>query len=214
MASFAPVNRYNIMHDFISTTFALPTYCECCSGFLWGLTKQGVRCRKCHTTAHKKCAVKAATNCAGDRGLATLVRVTASYDDVSVPGSSASMSTTSLEPNSPTYARQLDNEFWQQVDEETKINNLVSAQAEQPLSLFQTLPANFIQFTAKLAPISILHHGAQDILLWRRPRNSLIAMCAYTVYCLRPNLLLVTPLALTIGYILFNFYNSGRLRDL
>ncbi|KAJ2749710.1 hypothetical protein GGI19_005516, partial [Coemansia pectinata] len=82
--------------------------------------------------------------------------------------------------------------------------------AEQPLSLFQTLPANFMQFTAKLAPISILHHGAQDIVLWRRPRNSLIAMCIYTAYCLRPNLLLVTPLALMIGYILFNFYNSGH----
>ncbi|KAJ2103811.1 hypothetical protein IW146_008784 [Coemansia sp. RSA 922] len=125
-------------------------------------------------------------------------------------GSSASMSLGSQEPNSPTYARQLDSEFWQQVGEETKINDLVSAQAEQPLSLFQTLPANFMQFTAKLAPISILHHGAQDIVLWRRPRNSLIAMCAYTAYCLRPNLLLVTPLALMIGYIVFNFYNSGH----
>ncbi|KAJ2819503.1 hypothetical protein FBU31_005507, partial [Coemansia sp. 'formosensis'] len=195
------------MHDFCLTTFSLPTYCEYCAGFLWGLTKQGVRCRKCQTTAHKKCAVKAVTACTGDRGLATLVRGTGSYEDITVSGSSMSLG--SQEPSSPTYARQLDSEFWQQVEEETKINNLVSAQAEQPLSLFQTLPANFMQFTAKLAPLSILHHGAQDIVLWRRPRNSLIAMCVYTAYCLRPNLLLVTPLALMIGYILFNFYNSG-----
>ncbi|KAJ2104634.1 hypothetical protein GGI16_002699 [Coemansia sp. S142-1] len=198
------------MHDFRLTTFSLPTYCEYCAGFLWGLTRQGVRCRKCHTTAHKKCAVKVATTCTGDRGLATLVRGTGSYEDITMSGSSASMSLGSCEPNSPTYARQLDSEFWQQVGEETKINDLVSAQAEQPLSLFQTLPANFMQFTAKLAPISILHHGAQDIVLWRRPRNSLIAMCVYTAYCLRPNLLLVTPLALMIGYIVFNFYNSGH----
>ncbi|KAJ2701925.1 hypothetical protein H4218_001169 [Coemansia sp. IMI 209128] len=197
------------MHDFCLTSFAVPTYCEYCSGFLWGLTKQGVRCRKCHTTSHKKCAVKATAACTGDRGLATLVRGIGSYDDITASGSSASMSSRSQEPSSPTYARQLDSEFWQQVDEETKINDLVSAQAEQPLSLFQTLPANFMQFTAKLAPISILHHGAQDIVLWRCPRNSLIAMCVYTAYCLRPNLLLVTPLALMIGYILFNFYNSG-----
>ncbi|KAJ2748070.1 Protein BZZ1, partial [Coemansia pectinata] len=135
------------MHDFRLTTFSLPTYCEYCAGFLWGLTKQGVRCRKCHTTAHKKCAVKAATTCTGDRGLATLVRGTGSYEDITMSGSSASMSVSSQEPNSPTYARQLDSEFWQQVGEETKINNLVSAQAEQPLSLFQTLPANFMQFT-------------------------------------------------------------------
>ncbi|KAJ2458101.1 hypothetical protein GGF42_002289, partial [Coemansia sp. RSA 2424] len=197
------------MHDFTLTTFSLPTYCEYCSGFLWGLTKQGVRCRKCHTTAHKRCAVKTAAGCTGDRGLATLVPGTGSYDNLTVSVSSASMNTNLLEPSSPTYARQLDSEFWQQVDEETKINDLVSAQAEQPLSLFQTLPANFMQFTAKLAPVSILHHGAQDIVLWRRPRNSLIAMCVYSAYCLRPNLLLVTPLALMIGYILFNFYNSG-----
>ncbi|KAJ2491879.1 hypothetical protein IWW37_001957 [Coemansia sp. RSA 2050] len=197
------------MHDFCLTTFALPTYCEYCSGFLWGLTKQGVRCRKCHTTSHKKCAVKSTTACTGDRGLATLVRGSGSYDDITASGLSASMSLRLQEPSSSTYARQLDSEFWQQVEEETKINDLVSAQAEQPLSLFQTLPANFMQFTAKLAPISILHHSAQDIVLWRCPRNSLIAMCVYTAYCLRPNLLLVTPLALMIGYILFNFYNSG-----
>ncbi|KAJ2788682.1 hypothetical protein H4R20_007326, partial [Coemansia guatemalensis] len=85
---------------------------------------------------------------------------------------------------------------------------MVSHQAEQPLSLFQTLPANFMQFTAKLAPLSLLLHGATDIVFWRRPRSTIVAMCVYSMYCLRPNLLLATPLALMIAYIVFGYFNS------
>ncbi|KAJ2466259.1 hypothetical protein GGI02_004428, partial [Coemansia sp. RSA 2322] len=172
------------MHDFGLTTFSLPTYCEYCAGFLWGLTKQGVRCSKCHSTAHKKCAIKAATVCTGDRGLATLVRATTgSFHDSALSSRSSMVAGQSPQaPDTSAYARQLDCEFWLQVDEETKLNSLVSAQAEQPLSLFQTLPANFMQFTAKLAPLTILHRGAQDIVLWRRPRYSLAAMCVYSAY--------------------------------
>ncbi|KAJ1945020.1 hypothetical protein GGF37_001908 [Kickxella alabastrina] len=107
------------------------------------------------------------------------------------------------------YIKQLDKEFWQQVEEETKINDLVSAQTEQPLSLFQTLPTNFIQFTAKSAPISVVHRGVTRILMWKRPRDSVVAMVVYSMYCLRPNLLLATPLGLMIAYIIFNYYNSG-----
>ncbi|KAJ1783802.1 hypothetical protein LPJ62_004886, partial [Coemansia sp. RSA 2167] len=111
------------------------------------------------------------------------------------------------------YARRLDRMFWQQVDEETRLNDLASMQAEQPLSLFQTLPANFIQFTAKLAPLTLLLRGATDIVFWRQPRRTVAAMCIYSMYCLRPNLLMATPLALAIAYILFTFFNSTYSRE-
>ncbi|KAJ1766325.1 hypothetical protein IW140_004549 [Coemansia sp. RSA 1813] len=192
------------MHDYNITTFASPTYCEYCGGFLWGLTKQGVRCGKCKTTAHKKCALIAETQCTGDRGLATLVPASPLFS-VSSPGSS---SATISSPTDSTYISQLDSMFWQQLDEEVKLNDLVSAQAEQPLSLFQTLPSNFMQFTAKLAPLALVNRAAIAIVMWRRPKHSVAAMAVYTMYCLRPNLLLATPLMVLIAYIVFNYFNS------
>lgn len=221
------------MHDFKVTSFTSPTFCEYCSGFIWGLTRQGVRCSKCKATAHSSCAVSPSTNCQNDRGLATLVR----NSNTPVPsnhGSGRAVGGTSMETlhhqrgspssslatsssvfgmggkgNSGQIFKHLDRVYWQKVEEETKLNDNVSAQTEQPLSLFQTLPTNFMQFTAKLAPLSIVHRGIQDILLWRRPKHSVVAMLVYSLYCLRPNLLVATPLALAIAYIIFNFFNSG-----
>ncbi|KAJ2852117.1 hypothetical protein IWW36_000496 [Coemansia brasiliensis] len=190
------------MHDYRETTFLSPTYCELCGGFLWGVSKQGVRCIKCQLVAHKSCAFDLETRCPGDRGLATLV----------ANGRSEQCSrgfSLDNEQDDNEYMRRLDSMFWQQVDEETKINNLVSLQAEQPLSLFQTLPANFMQFTAKLAPLSLVHREATDVVFWRRPLKTLAAMGIYTVYCLHPHLLLATPLALMIAYIVFRYFSSG-----
>ncbi|KAI9505927.1 hypothetical protein BX070DRAFT_197739, partial [Coemansia spiralis] len=199
------------MHNFVVTTFTSPTYCEYCSGFLWGVAKQGVRCSKCKATAHKKCALKAVTQCTGDRGLATLIPSVSpisrsSFHDSPEPTSPASNNEATVTDG---YIAQLDGMFWQQLDKEIKINTLVSAQSEQPLSLFQTLPANFMQFTAKLAPLSFIHRLVKDVVFWRKPNHSVLAMAVYSMYCLRPNLLLATPLALLIAYIVFNYFNSG-----
>ncbi|KAG6921345.1 RAS guanyl releasing protein 1, partial [Chelydra serpentina] len=36
------------LHDFQEATFKKPTFCHSCNGFLWGVSKQGYRCRgKC-----------------------------------------------------------------------------------------------------------------------------------------------------------------------
>ncbi|KAJ1869495.1 hypothetical protein LPJ55_005323 [Coemansia sp. RSA 990] len=190
------------MHDYRQTTFLSPTYCELCGGFLWGVSKQGVRCNKCRLVAHKSCAFELTTRCSGDRGLATLVAngKDRQCNRLFSPDSNS---------DDNEYMRRLDSMFWQQVDEETKINNLVSLHTEQPLSLFQTLPANFMQFTAKLAPLSLVHREATDIVFWRRPLKTLAAMSVYSVYCLRPHLLLATPLTLMIAYIVFGYFNSG-----
>ncbi|KAJ1822835.1 hypothetical protein LPJ56_000525 [Coemansia sp. RSA 2599] len=202
------------MHDFTVTTFLSPTYCRYCRGLLWGLAKQGVRCSDCQITAHKKCALRATAQCTKNAAAAAAASGNGDEPDalgLKHAGTSSSDRSSGREEEaySREYVRQLDAMFWQQVDEETKINTMVSAQAEQPLSLFQTLPANFMQFTAKLAPVSLIHRGASDIVMWKKPRHSLAAMCVYSMYCLRPNLLLATPLGLMIGYILFNYYNSG-----
>ncbi|XP_063235563.1 ras guanyl-releasing protein 3-like isoform X2 [Bacillus rossius redtenbacheri] len=42
-------------HDFHETTYFKPTFCAHCAGLLWGLIRQGYKCRDCGINAHKHC---------------------------------------------------------------------------------------------------------------------------------------------------------------
>ncbi|XP_074872626.1 RAS guanyl-releasing protein 4 [Carettochelys insculpta] len=45
----------SFLHDFHEATFKKPTFCHTCNGFLWGVSKQGYRCRDCGMSCHKQC---------------------------------------------------------------------------------------------------------------------------------------------------------------
>ncbi|XP_064359102.1 RAS guanyl-releasing protein 4 isoform X2 [Dromaius novaehollandiae] len=59
-AAFAKLGR---SHDFRQATFKKPTFCQACNGFLWGVSKQGYRCRGCGTSCHKQCRELAEAEC-------------------------------------------------------------------------------------------------------------------------------------------------------
>uniref|UniRef100_A0A8C5G3M6 Protein kinase C n=1 Tax=Gouania willdenowi TaxID=441366 RepID=A0A8C5G3M6_GOUWI len=42
-------------HEFTATFFGQPTFCSVCKEFLWGLNKQGYKCRQCNAAIHKRC---------------------------------------------------------------------------------------------------------------------------------------------------------------
>ncbi|XP_064489647.1 ras guanyl-releasing protein 3-like isoform X1 [Ornithodoros turicata] len=50
-------------HDFHETTYFRPTFCIHCTGLLWGLIKQGFKCRKCGINAHKHCREQVLAEC-------------------------------------------------------------------------------------------------------------------------------------------------------
>uniref|UniRef100_A0A8D0CDS4 Protein kinase C n=1 Tax=Scleropages formosus TaxID=113540 RepID=A0A8D0CDS4_SCLFO len=50
-------------HEFIATFFKQPTFCSVCREFVWGLNKQGYKCRKCNAAIHKKCTDKVIARC-------------------------------------------------------------------------------------------------------------------------------------------------------
>uniref|UniRef100_A0A3P8V700 Protein kinase C n=1 Tax=Cynoglossus semilaevis TaxID=244447 RepID=A0A3P8V700_CYNSE len=52
-------------HEFIATFFGQPTFCSVCRDFLWGLNKQGYKCRQCNAAIHKKCIEKIIGRCTG-----------------------------------------------------------------------------------------------------------------------------------------------------
>ncbi|XP_053567842.1 ras guanyl-releasing protein 3 [Bombina bombina] len=43
------------VHNFTEMTYLKPTFCEHCAGFLWGIIKQGYKCRDCGANCHKQC---------------------------------------------------------------------------------------------------------------------------------------------------------------
>uniref|UniRef100_A0A8C2QIY4 RAS guanyl releasing protein 4 n=1 Tax=Cricetulus griseus TaxID=10029 RepID=A0A8C2QIY4_CRIGR len=51
------------LHSFHEVTFRKPTFCHSCSGFLWGVTKQGYRCRDCGLCCHKHCRGQVRVEC-------------------------------------------------------------------------------------------------------------------------------------------------------
>ncbi|XP_077385267.1 protein kinase C delta type-like [Festucalex cinctus] len=52
-------------HEFTATFFHQPTFCSVCRDFLWGLKKQGYKCRQCNAAIHKKCIEKIIGRCTG-----------------------------------------------------------------------------------------------------------------------------------------------------
>uniref|UniRef100_A0A7N4PMP8 RAS guanyl releasing protein 4 n=1 Tax=Sarcophilus harrisii TaxID=9305 RepID=A0A7N4PMP8_SARHA len=53
----------SFLHPFHEVTFKKPTFCGSCSGFLWGVTKQGYRCRDCGLCCHRHCKDRVEVEC-------------------------------------------------------------------------------------------------------------------------------------------------------
>ncbi|XP_021499660.1 RAS guanyl-releasing protein 4 isoform X2 [Meriones unguiculatus] len=51
------------LHAFHEVTFRKPAFCHSCSGFLWGVTKQGYRCRDCGLCCHRHCRDQVRAEC-------------------------------------------------------------------------------------------------------------------------------------------------------
>jgi len=53
--SFEDLSTTQTPHHFEEVFFNKPTFCQWCSGFIWGLGKQGFQCKNCKYAIHKKC---------------------------------------------------------------------------------------------------------------------------------------------------------------
>ncbi|XP_072313608.1 RAS guanyl-releasing protein 1-like isoform X1 [Eucyclogobius newberryi] len=61
------------VHNFQETTYMKPTFCDNCSGFLWGVIKQGYRCRDCGMNCHKLCKDQVAFECKKNSKVASAI---------------------------------------------------------------------------------------------------------------------------------------------
>ncbi|KJE88399.1 PLCH2 protein, variant [Capsaspora owczarzaki ATCC 30864] len=52
-----------IPHNFRVRTFLSPKFCDHCAGFIYGLARQGLKCRTCGFVTHKRCREHVSHNC-------------------------------------------------------------------------------------------------------------------------------------------------------
>ncbi|XP_076832769.1 diacylglycerol kinase delta isoform X2 [Brachyhypopomus gauderio] len=57
------MDHFSGMHNWYACSHARPTYCNVCREALSGVTSHGLSCEVCKFKAHKRCAVRATTNC-------------------------------------------------------------------------------------------------------------------------------------------------------
>uniref|UniRef100_G3NR17 RAS guanyl-releasing protein 1 n=1 Tax=Gasterosteus aculeatus aculeatus TaxID=481459 RepID=G3NR17_GASAC len=69
------------VHNFQETTYMKPTFCDNCSGFLWGVIKQGYKCKDCGMNCHKLCKEQVAFECKKN------AKVTGAVDSPTPPSS-------------------------------------------------------------------------------------------------------------------------------
>ncbi|RNA18762.1 ras guanyl-releasing 3-like isoform X1, partial [Brachionus plicatilis] len=94
-------------HDFHETTYFKPTFCNHCDGFLWGLIKQGWKCKDCGINAHRVCKDRIVMECRSKRNLA-MYRQASSMDSAR-NRSVSTRSSTREQPKVKQKATQTDN---------------------------------------------------------------------------------------------------------
>ncbi|KAJ1656828.1 hypothetical protein IWQ61_003662 [Dispira simplex] len=75
-----------------------------------------------------------------------------------------------------------------------------------PLSLLTTTPKNFTQFVNRIGPIVELYNALRDIVEWKHPWRSLEFAFGFTLLCLRPAWLMLSPFVLGLSIIVRNYY--------
>jgi hypothetical protein len=54
-------------HQFKSSMFTIPTACELCSQYIWGISKPGLSCKVCGMNVHLKCQMKVDPDCSTNK---------------------------------------------------------------------------------------------------------------------------------------------------
>ncbi|XP_028408961.1 ras guanyl-releasing protein 3-like [Dendronephthya gigantea] len=61
-ANYRALGR-DFIHNFQETTYLTPSFCEHCGGVLWGLIRQGFKCKDCGINCHKACKGQVVIDC-------------------------------------------------------------------------------------------------------------------------------------------------------
>ncbi|KAI7878586.1 hypothetical protein K492DRAFT_164706, partial [Lichtheimia hyalospora FSU 10163] len=193
-------------HCFQLATFSRFTYCDYCSGFIWGLKSQGLQCKECGYACHYGCKNKAIST---NRAI---------HDDTKTPAERALLNIQSDNPPNRTKKRH-DNDDRADARREISTTDLIKdlmiaasneanekAAKQMPVSEYlehqsplnpQTTAKNFSRFIGRCGPVFALRDSIILLISWENPLNTWIAIVVYCLVCIYPKLVFVVPQLVT-----------------
>ncbi|KAJ3326406.1 peroxisome- protein [Blyttiomyces sp. JEL0837] len=82
---------------------------------------------------------------------------------------------------------------------------------EPPLNLLTTTPRNFTRFVTRLTPVVDIFDGVTDVLSWKEPAKTLVALFSFILICLYPSVFIILPQTVLLYIISRNYYQKTKL---
>ncbi|KAJ3108366.1 hypothetical protein HDU97_001491 [Phlyctochytrium planicorne] len=89
--------------------------------------------------------------------------------------------------------------------------NKVKKDAAPPLNLLTTTPRNFTRFVSRIGPLVDGFDAITDIMTWKEPSQTIIALLVYIIFCIYPVLFIVLPQITLIYIITKNYYQKTKV---
>ncbi|KAJ3414824.1 hypothetical protein HDV05_005981 [Chytridiales sp. JEL 0842] len=118
--------------------------------------------------------------------------------------------TVSLAPTTTTTAT--NNNFVQDLIANTALSSasMKKERKDAPLNLLSTTPRNFTRFVARLGPVVDAFDAITEIMTWKDPSRTLVALLAYIILCIFPTLFMILPQFGLVVIITRNYYNKTK----
>ncbi|KAI8895180.1 integral peroxisomal membrane peroxin-domain-containing protein [Globomyces pollinis-pini] len=204
-------DKINDHHDFRPATYSRPTYCDLCSNFIWGLTKQGHSCADCGYNTHKKCLGLVMTPCHPTRGRTstdspgTIRKRSTSNSTKKVERSDSATRKSTATKQTPKREESIVTELFAQAQvQSVKLGNAL-ADANPALSVTVFIKNNN-RFVARQTPLIWLNNTIISLLTWQSIPHTLIFLLCYIILCLHPFLIPILPQMVLI-YLMIRFYH-------
>ncbi|CAO3650317.1 unnamed protein product [Cunninghamella blakesleeana] len=208
-------------HSFKEKSFGKLTYCDHCSGLLWGLARQGVKCTVCGYVCHHACQRNVplcSRNNYVNFSMSSDISISNSISNKKEEGSVTSSTTAAATAKNQDIQHPIDlikNQLTPEVIENAVVKAAIqSLDPSLPVNDYlatlpplhpQTTNKNFFRFVSRCGPIFAFRDQVILLLSWDQPIDTLVALIAYCFICFYPKLLLLIP-QLVIIYILINSY--------
>ncbi|KAJ3095208.1 hypothetical protein HK100_005890, partial [Physocladia obscura] len=184
-------------HQFEPWTYMRPTNCDLCEfvacdqayltktktkkggKLLWGLSKQGLHCVTCSRNVHPECArsLDATANKCNPTNLVTPGNQHQQQQQQQQQTPIQTPSHTQPPTPNPTPTTLLQ-DFVTQTTISKLENERAKAAANPPLDLAFTTPRNMAAFVPRITVVVAVFEFTQDILSWKNPAASLLALLA------------------------------------
>ncbi|KAI9469842.1 MAG: integral peroxisomal membrane peroxin-domain-containing protein [Benjaminiella poitrasii] len=211
-------------HLFEDKTFTHFTYCDNCKQLLWGLKEQGVKCKECSYTCHRKCqsSAPACSSSISNGFLGDTSHPDSRAENYLHSSSTLSATITTKKPKQHVKPAKENNyssifDHIKAIAMSDKLHTLLAEAAltkQIPVNSYlanqaalnpQITAKYFTRFVSRCGPVFAFRDELLMLLSWENPINTFASLIVYCIICLYPKLLFFAPQALLVYFIIVNY---------